>query len=137
KTLLGQALAEDYKLPFADLAANPITREQAALIPEDMAHAMRLVVAAQDSTSVTIVTDQPEKIDQSKLTALFPHLQVRINYTLPEYLDEALELYAKPLATRFSKILQESQRVAPEVVDEIIRDALNFKASDIHFEPGG
>src|SRR5262249_34447374 len=47
------------------------------------------------------------------------------------------DLYAQPLATRFSQIIATSQRVAPEIVDEIIKDALGYKASDIHFEPRG
>lgn len=135
KMLLGQALAEGYKLPFIDLAANPLTKEQVALVPEDVARATRVVVAIQTPKEVTLATDQPEKVDSAKLTALFPQQAVHISYTLPEYVDQAFELYAQPLATRFSKILQESKRVAPEIVDEIIKDALNFKASDIHFEP--
>lgn len=134
-TLLGQALAEGYKLPFIDLAANPLGKEQIARIPEDIGRAMRVVLAMQDQESAVIVTDQPDKVDASKLMLLFPRQKIRMGYTLPEYIDQAFELYAQPLATRFSKILQQGQRVAPEIVDEIIKDALNFKASDIHFEP--
>lgn len=136
KTLLGQALAEWYGLPFADLAAHPVSKEQITLIPEDTARALRVVVAKQDleNVTITIATDQPSKIEASK-GALFPSQKVLLSYALPEYIDQAFELYGQPLATRFSKILKESQRVAPEVVDEIIKDALSFKASDIHFEP--
>ncbi len=135
KTILGQALAEGYKLPFIDLAANPLTKEYVALIPEETARELRVVVAVQDPKQVTLATDQPEKVSSPPLVKLFPGQKITLGYTLPEYIDQALELYAQPLATRFSKILQESKRVAPEVVDEIIKDALNFKASDIHFEP--
>lgn len=135
KTLLGQALAESYHLPFIDLAAKPVTKEQIALIPETFARELRVVVASANDDAVVVATDQPEKAAAAKLVDLFPKHKVRIGYTLPEYIDEAFELYVQPLATRFSKILQESQRVAPDVVDEIIKDALNFKASDIHFEP--
>jgi type IV pilus assembly protein PilB len=137
KMLLGQAVAEGFKLPFLDLTTSPLTKEQVALIPENTARTMRLVLAKQDDKeNVTIATDQPEKVDQAKVAALFPDQTVHMAYTLPEYVDQAFELYAQPLATRFSKILEESKRVAPEIVDEIIKDALNFKASDIHFEPG-
>jgi len=136
KTLLGQALAEGYRLPFTDLAANALTREQVALIPEDVGRTLRLVVTKQDAAGVTVATDQPEKLNSAKLVPLFPGKKITLSYTLPEYINQAFGLYAQPLATRFSKILKESQRVAPEIVDEIIKDALNFKASDIHFEPG-
>jgi type IV pilus assembly protein PilB len=135
KTLLGQAIAEAYELSFIDLAANPLSKEQMALISEETARKTRLVIVTQDPTHVMLATDQPKDIDPKKLAVLFPGREITIGYTLPEYVDQAFELYAQPLATRFSKILHESERVAPEVVDEIIKDAMNFRASDIHFEP--
>ena len=136
KMLLGQAIAEGYRVQFADLATYPPTKELVELIPEAVARAMRIVVTIQDSANITVASDQPEKIESVKLAALFPQQKVHISYTLPEHMAQAFELYTQPLATRFSKIIKESQRVAPEIVDEIIKDALNFKASDIHFEPG-
>lgn len=135
KALLGQALAEGYKLPFADFAANPPSKETVARIPEVLAREQRIVISHEDEQSITVATDSPEKIDPIKVKPLFPEKKVRLAYTLPEYITAALELYTQPLATRFSKIISTSQRIAPEIVDEIIRDALNFKASDIHFEP--
>jgi len=135
KTLLGQALAEAYKLPFANFSADRAVKEYVQMIPEETARAMRIVVATTDDKTVQVATDQPEKIDPPKVTALFRGKKVRLAYTLPEYIDQAFELYEQPLGTRFSEIINSSQRVAPEIVDEIIKDALNFKASDIHFEP--
>jgi type IV pilus assembly protein PilB len=137
KTLLGQALAEGYKLPFADLTAKPPTKEQVMLIAEDAARAMRIVVVRSGGGNVAVATDSPESINTVQLKALFPQDKVSIAYTLPEYIDTAFTQYEQPLATRFSKIISDSKRVAPEVVDEIIKDALNFRASDIHFEPRG
>lgn len=134
-TLLGQALAEAYKLPYIDFVTHPPTKEQVLMIPEETARLLRLVVASTDDNSVTIATDAPEKIDPPKVKALFPKAKLRLAYTLPDSIDTSFEQYEQPLATRFSKILQESSRVAPEIVDEILKDALSFKASDIHFEP--
>jgi type IV pilus assembly protein PilB len=133
--LLGQALAEGYKLPFADFSAHPPTKEQVLSIPEQPGRAMRLVVSSADDQSVTLATDGPEKIEPPKVMALFPGKKVRLAYALPDAIDTAFEQYQQPLATRFSKIISESQRVAPEIVDEIIKDALSYRASDIHFEP--
>jgi type II secretory ATPase GspE/PulE/Tfp pilus assembly ATPase PilB-like protein len=137
KTLLGQALAEGYSLPFADLAAKPPSKDQVALIPEAQARAKRVVVAQRQEGTVVVATDNPDALQQPELKALFPHDKVAIAYTLPDYIEQAFSLYEQPLATRFSKIIGASDRVAPEVVDEIVKDALNFKASDIHFEPRG
>ncbi|MDA1209229.1 MAG: ATPase, T2SS/T4P/T4SS family [bacterium] len=45
--------------------------------------------------------------------------------------------FRKPLATRFQKIIDDSSQVAPEILEEIINDAIQLRASDIHFEPQG
>jgi type IV pilus assembly protein PilB len=135
KALLGQALAESYKLLFADLAANPVTKELINKIPETVARAQRAVVIRADEKTVVLATDQPEDIDAKQFQPIFPKHRLLLAYTLPEYITTAFELYEQPLATRFSQIISTSQRVAPDIVDEIVKDALNFRASDIHFEP--
>lgn len=137
KSLLGQALAEGYRLPFADFAINAAIKEQVLLIAEDQARAQRLVVVQSDANGVLVATDQPENINPPKVKGLFPQQKVRLAYTLPEYVDQSYEMYEQPLVTRFSEIIASSKRIAPEIVDEIIKDALNFRASDIHFEPRG
>lgn len=45
--------------------------------------------------------------------------------------------YRKPLATRFQQIVDAEKEVAPEILVEIINDAIQLRASDIHFEPQG
>lgn len=133
--LLGQALAEGYKLPFADFDAHPPTKEHVLAIPEENAKSMHLVVYDMDDKAVTIATDTPEKIKPPEIMKLFPNKKIRLAYALPDPIESAYELYEQPLATRFSQIINASQRVAPEIVDEIIKDALSYRASDIHFEP--
>lgn len=135
KTLLGQALAEAYKLPFADLAVNPVTKENIAVIPQDLARANRVVFVKASEKIAALASDAPEKVDLSTLKPLFKGKEVRVAYTLPEYIEASFSLYEQPLETRFSNIISSKQRVAPEIVDEIIKDALSYRASDIHFEP--
>ena len=62
-------------------------------------------------------------------------LKISINSSLSEDIDSLLLFYKKPLETRFNRIIKGGQKVAPEIVDEIIDDALGLKASDIHFDP--
>lgn len=135
KPLLGQAIAEGYKLAFADLAAHPVAKEQIALIPEDIARASRVVTINVTGDAVVLATDMPDKIDTAKLEPLFKGKKIHLAYTLPEYIDTSFQLYERPLATRFSQIIETGQRIAPEIVDEIVKDAISFRASDIHFEP--
>lgn len=135
KTLLGQALAESYNLPFANLDSNPIGSEEVNKIDEKIAREQRIVYLKESDKVVAIATDAPESINAKVIKKLFPDHNVRLAYTLPDYIDQAFESYEQPLETRFSQILESSKRIAPEIVDEIIKDALGYKASDIHFEP--
>lgn len=50
-------------------------------------------------------------------------------------IDGFLVSYRKPLATRFQAIINEQKKVAPEIITEIFNDAIELRASDIHFEP--
>jgi len=137
KSLLGQALAESYKLSFADLGVNQVAKENVGRIAEATAREQRVVLVSESEDTVTLATDQPGSVDQKSLAKLFPHHKIRLAYTLPEYINTSFELYEQPFTTRFSNIIKTSERVAPEIVDEIIKDALGFRASDIHFEPRG
>lgn len=135
KSLLGQALAEACKLPFADLGINRVTKEGVAMIPEATARANRVVFVKASDQVAAVATDTPGSVDIHKLEAIFKGKKVRLAYTLPEYIEASFSMYEQPLATRFSDIIKSGQRVAPEIVDEIIKDALAYHASDIHFEP--
>lgn len=135
KTLLGQAIAEAYKLPFADLERTPTGQSEASRIPKDIAETNRTVFVKENNEVAAVATDTPENVDQKALAAVFKPKKIRLAYTLPEYINQAFSLYEQPLETRFSSIIKEGKRVAPEIVDEIIKDALTYKASDIHLEP--
>lgn len=135
KPLLGQALAEGYKLPFVDLNTHPIDKELIELIPEEVAREQRVVVVKQAKEGVVLASDAPDEIDAKKLTPLFKGKKIHVAYALPEGMEASFSLYERPLATRFSQIIESGDRIAPEIVDEIIKDATSFRASDIHFEP--
>ena len=52
-----------------------------------------------------------------------------------ENIKSELHHYRKPLATRFQSIIEQQHKVAPEILEEILDDAIDLRASDIHFEP--
>ncbi|OGJ82833.1 hypothetical protein A2412_01630, partial [Candidatus Peribacteria bacterium RIFOXYC1_FULL_58_8] len=56
-------------------------------------------------------------------------------YTPQSGIDAACQHYRKPLSTRFQSIIQNEKKVAPEILEEIINDAIELRASDVHFEP--
>jgi type IV pilus assembly protein PilB len=135
KTLLGQSIAQSFSIPFTDLDANQPSKEEVLKTPENVAREHRFVVLHHKKGLTTIATDRPQDAE------LIPAVQevypgkVTVTYAPSEDIDTVLRFYAKPLDTRFSKIIASSARIAPEILDEIFSDAISLHASDIHFEP--
>ncbi len=135
-SILGQATAEFYHVPYADLSAYPPLRDSILKIPEETARKYRIVTFTDEPHKVTVATDNPSQPDLPKvLAAIFKDSDIYLVYALPESVDLMFLAYQKPLETRFSKIIKESSRVAPEIIDEIVSDAITLHASDVHFEP--
>lgn len=137
KDILGQATAEFYHVTYADLNTKVPSRQQILNIPQDVAKANRVVLFAEDNDSITLATDNPQRAKnvQLQIQSRFPNRKISLAYSMPEDIDACFIHYRKPLETRFSEIVTREGRVAPEIIDEIVSDALAFKASDIHFEP--
>lgn len=134
--IVGQAIAESYKVPYSDLNSAAITADQIRKIPEEVAKKLRVVLFIDGDTDITVTTDNPQAEGLEKeLKAVFPDKKIQITYSLGEDIESMYIHYEKPLDTRFSKIIEESERVAPEILEEIFDDAITYKASDIHFEP--
>ena len=136
KDMLGQIIAQSFGIAFADLEKWPPSREHISLIPSELGERYRAVVFGIDNTKVMVATDQPQHPElMNALQHVFAGKEVQIMYGLSDDLDSLMVYYRKPLATRFSAIIQQQKRVAPEILDEIIQDALAFHVSDIHIEP--
>ena len=137
KDILGQALAEQFGMTYVDLNSHPPTTEQLKAITEKVARKMRIVLTSATPEEVIVTTDSPKQSGLIPgLQAAFPNAkQIRVAYSLPEDVDEVLRRYRKKLGTRFSKIIQRSGHTAPKLIREIMTDALQLRASDIHFEP--
>lgn len=134
--ILGQAIAEFYKVPYADLNSKTPSKEQVLKIPENTARKFNVVFFNDDGKNVTAATDEPDKKGLAlALKALFANKKIKIAYGLEEDIEQLLVYYRKSLKTRFAQIIKDQKRVAPEIIEEILNDALIFKASDIHFEP--
>lgn len=134
--IMGQAIAESLHVPYSNLIAREPSKEQVLLIPEETAKKFRVVVFEQTEDAVTVATDDPgAKGLTPALEALFPGKNIEITFSLAEDIDAAFVHYQKALETQFSKIIESKGRAAPEIVEQILEDALLLKASDIHCEP--
>ncbi len=135
-SILGQATAEFYHVPYTNLNAYILDKEKIIKIPEEVARKFKVILVSEDDAKVTVATDNPNQEELSKtLGEIFKNKEIEITYALPDAIVALFVAYQKPLETRFSKIIKENSRVAPEIIDEIINDAITLNASDIHFEP--
>ncbi len=136
KDLLGQAIAESYKISYADLNSLPPSQEQMLKIPEDTAKVLRIVLFSENKDGVTVTTDNPSQQNLiPELQRIFLSQHITISYSLPEDINENLLRYERPLSSRFSKIIEEQQHIAPKILEEIFKEVFAHRASDIHLEP--
>jgi len=134
--LIGQAIAEYFGVPYADLNSNIPSVEQVLRIPEALAKKYNVVLFQEKAKEVILATDNPvNKEIEKKLRFAFLGKKIVLAYSLAEDIAKCLSYYKKNLATRFSNIIKNEEKVAPEIVEEILRDALDLNSSDIHFEP--
>lgn len=136
RNLLGQAMAESLGVSFADLRALPPDKETILMIPEGEARKWRAAVFKKDDKGVVVATDNPKQPHLAEaLKLIFKGKKIQMAYAFAEDIDALFVHYLKTLETRFSEIIKKEERVAPEIIEQIIADAVAFRASDIHLEP--
>ena len=134
--LYGQAMAEFYKVNYSDLNSYMPPKDQVMRIPEVTAKKFRVVLFKDGDKKTIVATDDPsQKALKATVDKIFVGKKVEITYSLREDLDQVFTFYKKSLETRFEQIIKKQNKIAPEIIEEIVKDALNHKASDIHFEP--
>lgn len=134
--LIGQAIAEYFNVPYADLNSLMPPAEQIKKIPEEIAKRFNVVLFRDEGKTLIVTTDNPkQKKLLSAMKAIFKGAKIEVHFSLPEDIAEVLRIYRKALKTQFSQIIKTSEQVAPDLIDTIFEDALILKASDVHFEP--
>lgn len=136
KELIGQAIAESLKMPFANLDDFKPSSDLVHMLPEQLARQNRAVVWKATKAGLQIALDHlPTPELDKELKKIVKDKKITYSYTLPEFIDESLREFQPALNTRFSEIIKAGGKIAPEIIDQIIEDAVALKASDIHFEP--
>lgn len=137
RDLVGQAIAESFFVQYADLNSHQPPREQVLRIQESMAKKFRVVIFKETKDEIVVTTDEPtqNELKEGLKTVFDGTKKITLAYSLPDDINLAFTQYKKTLETRFASIIKGSKKVAPEIIDEIINDAVTYRASDIHFEP--
>ncbi|MEI7719741.1 MAG: GspE/PulE family protein [bacterium] len=136
KELLGHAIAEALNTRYVDLAANAPEKEVFLKISKDFARTHRVILLVDPTETVTVASDVVDTTElRAALDTLFPGKTVSVCFAFASDIDRALALFKETLAVRFTEIIKKEQKVAPEIVEQIVEDSILLRASDIHLEP--
>lgn len=134
--LLGQAIAESYHVPYADLNSHIPTKRLLDMIPEKISQKWRLVVFRVNGNDVTVTTDHPAAKGLPALLARgLKRKKVTVAYSLTRDIDAVLSRRRTSLNSRLASYQGQGGVPAPVLVDEVFADAIALRASDIHLEP--
>jgi len=171
-SIIGEAIAEYYEVPFFSLSANPPSRGDVTKIPEQVGREYRIVLFDESDELIKVATDntdvfqdpQPtvqikrreekeqsggflgigggssstEAVEELSLETYLESMfqaEVQFGFTLSDTISDALQRYKPELSDRFQQIIEEFESAAPEIVDQVIAEAVDGNISDIHFEP--
>ena len=137
KDLIGQAVAEFYKISYYDLTNKEIPKENLEVLSKELSDKYRLIYVSEDKTKVHFTTSIPEKMPflQESLKKYFPKKKIELTYSLEEDILALFQTIEVPFADKFLKMVSTDEFPISDVLDEIVEESLKQSASDIHFEP--
>lgn len=137
KELLGQAIAESTGVDYTPLFNESPDVALVTKISEAVAREYSAIPFLIDKDGVVhIASSQPTNAAMhAAVLPFFPTEKILYSFTFPDDIEKLYLYFKKPLTTRFADIITKNKKIAPEITEEIIRDALDYEASDIHFEP--
>ncbi len=137
KELLGQAIAESTGVDYTPLFNESPDVTLVTRISEAVAREYSAIPFLLDKEGVVhIASSQPtNEAMYAAVLPFFPTEKIVYSFTFPDDIEKLYLYFKKPLTTRFADIIAKNKKIAPEITEEIIRDALDYEASDIHFEP--
>lgn len=137
--LLGQALAEHYKILYFDLNSASIPKENLLSIPPNIAATLRFIIVNATEKTLDVTTDLPVNGPEIKetLAKYYPGKEIKFFFSLGSDIDEQFRVYRDTLQATIEKIIESNDiNFAANLFSEIVEEALHIRASDIHLEPG-
>lgn len=135
KDIVGQAIAEKYQVNYFDLEDRRPAKEIILKVQQRIAEKYRIVLIEIGKKSLHFAAEMPTPELRKRLAVIFPKYKCELSFAFKEDIDQALMAYRTSLATRFNEIIKSSVKIGPQIVEEIVNEAVSLKSSDIHFEP--
>ena len=152
------AIAEFYGMQFVDLAEVQIPKSVIELVPESVARENVVVPLGLENNTLTLVTSDPTNYDTVQklqfilnkeikpVLAVQEQIQEAINRNygqsetesvdsmLVEFTDTAIE-FTQTESSAMMAAADDSDAPVVKLVNLVIQEAINLRASDIHIEP--
>lgn len=144
---LGQVIADIYKVPYVNLAKQPIDDAVLQIIPELVAKRQHMLAFDRSDEGIKVAMFDPANEEMIYFLEKKTGEKVLPHYTTKKNINEALKFYRKELKEEFADIIKQNVEAAQDtsdterelpitrIVDTILDYAYHNKASDIHIEP--
>ena len=132
---LGILISDFLKYPFIILAKLTIPADVFNIIPEKMAKRKKVIPFAKDATGVKLAMADPSDKELVQMISKKIGLPVTTYLATNQDISNALRVYRKDLQNTFDQLIKTSEVPMSKIVDLLISDASQDKASDIHIEP--
>jgi len=143
--LIGQAMAEYFHAPYANLQKTKIENEIFSLIPELVAKNNEVIAISKTEEGVKIGMTNPHDLETKHLIEKRMADIVIPYYITPWDLKNALERYRTDIKVAFKKNItqledpdlsnEKKDALSVKMVDMLLQYGYESKASDIHIEP--
>ena len=139
---LGKVIADIKKVPFIILSKIAIPDEVLHSIPEIVARKNLVIAYEKDNKGLRLAINDPDATEVIKQIEKSTGWPTTASFATKRDIEDALKKYSTNVVETFTKILQEEAKKgntaeAPviKIVDTIISNGYENKASDIHIEP--
>lgn len=143
---LGSLVATFLKLPFVQLSKISIPQDVFHIVPEKVARIHHAVVFARDTDGIKVASSNPQNQALFAMVGKKTGRRVNVYYATERDIESILQVYKTLLQNTIDELLKEDvTKVATtavledppvaKIVDVLIDNAYQDKASDIHIEP--
>lgn len=143
---LGKIVADLLSVPIVRLSERTIPLSVLKLVPERFARSQRIIAYEQQNATLCVASSNPKPRLAFEFIAKKVGLPIKLAYATNQDIEEALGLYAPELAEVFDDLIKnkltsagmgtEVEPPIKQLIDTILYFAYEYRASDIHLEPG-
>ena len=137
KSILGQAISEYYGIPYWDIESKAPDSSIVAMLPERVCNDFNVVIVKAKEKELTIAVGNFDRHEAlvTELKAIFPTYTIHFVYSFVDDIRNIVEQKGKLLSNHIQEMFEKKQVDIPVLVQQIFKEAIALKTSDIHFEP--